>query len=100
MPPPPIKPKEIPELPEPNPTLTPRRMVIDIKACPMKSNYVHKSVDCEECKRQNMKQYADCYRMHALVKAGSVNDQRRTLFEFALIPGTNSYQLEKTSVTE
>jgi integrase len=97
MPPPPIKPKEIPEQPT---SFEPRRMVIDIKACPMKSNYVHKSVDCEECKRQNMKQYSDCYRMHALVKAGSVNDQRRELFKFALIPGTNSYQLEKTSVTQ
>lgn len=87
----PIKPKEIPEL-------APRRLVIDKRACPLKSDYVRISVDCEECKRQNMKQYADCYKMRALIKAGSINEERRVLFKFALNPETNRYELEKTDV--
>ena len=89
------KPKEIPEQPQ---KIEPRHMIIDQRACPLKSEYVRISINCEECRKSNSKAYVECYKYRAKIQARMISDQIKALYQFALIPNTNSYQIEKAKV--
>lgn len=95
--PPPPTPKPEPQKPieQPKPTTK----LIEMRACPIQTKYVPLSYCNTECRnKQGSKDYVECYKARARIKAGLLWDQDKVLYEFARIPDTNRYQIEKNEI--
>jgi hypothetical protein len=71
---------------------------MEMRACRVQGKYIPLSYCNAECRNKNPKEYVECYKARARVIAGIMLQEDKEKYEFARIPNTARYQIEKNEI--